>query len=123
MFRLLSIGLLSLVVFTACDSLSASLLGGGNEFSFTETYTRAGGEHSITMSFVMEGNEIVGLRIEPGAESALEQSIQIAFSANIRSFVLAKNVNDIDLSKYTGRNENHLVKIFKETLEKLRAEL
>ena len=113
--------LLSSIFLTACN-LSASLLGGGREHTYTPTYMVEGQGHTFTVTFTVTDRMVVRLKIEPGAITSAERARQLAFSANVRPFVLQKNVLEIELPESVGE-EAQLTEIFRGGLEQLRGDL
>ena len=110
--------LLAVLLLTGC-SLAASLTGGSKTETFALEYEYLGQTHSMTVNFVIENEVITALTIEPGAVSELERAHQTAFAANVRTLIIGKKVEEIDIPEATG-DEERLRKIFREVIEELR---
>lgn len=108
------------LLLTACN-LAASLTGGQRTETFTPRYEYLGQTHTMIINFVMESDVITALTIESGAASDLERAHQLAFAANVRPFILGKDVQDLDIPKSVG-DEERLRKVFRETLEEVKNE-
>ena len=113
--------LLSLIFLTAC-SLSASLLGEGRAYSYTPAYLVEGQGHTLTITFTIADREVTGLEIKPGAITGAERGHQLAFSANVRQYVVLKDVDEIVLPASIGE-EAQLTQIFQGVLGQLRGDL
>ena len=110
--------LISLIFLTACSNLTASILGGPQEFSYTPTYMVEGQGHTMTVTFTVTDGVVTGLQIEPGAVSGSERGHQFAFSANIRRYVLEQPVDAISLPASVGE-EAQLTDVFRAVVVQL----
>lgn len=90
----------------ACSNLTAQLLGNDREFTYTMRYTNEGEgvEHTLTAAFTVHEGKVVALEITPGARDA-ERGRQLAFSANVRSYVLDHVVSAIALPDVIGEEQ------------------
>jgi len=108
---------LSVAFLTACN-LSATILGGPQEFSYTPTYIVEGQGHTIAITFTVENDIIVGLQIEPGGITGTERGHQLAFSANVRRHVLEQPLSSITLPVSIGE-ETQLTDVFRGVITQL----
>ena len=97
-------------------------LSGSQEHSYEPVYSADGLEHSMTVTFLTKGKEVVGLRIELHPDSQLEQFAQISFAGGVRQYVLDKNVDETELPDVVGE-QKQLTMVFEKVLEELRADL
>src|SRR3989344_4356802 len=110
--------LLAVLLLTGCN-LAASLTGGTRTETFTPKYEYLGQTHAMTINFVI-GNEVVtALTIESGAASDLERAHQTAFAANVRSFIIGKKAEEVDIPEGIG-DEERLRKVFRKVIEELK---
>ena len=113
--------LLFSLVLTACN-LSASLLGEGREYAYTPAYLVEGQGHTFTVTFTVADRVVTGLKIEPGAITSAERGSQLAFSANVRQYVVLKSIDEIELPASIGEEEQ-LTQVFQGVLSQLREDL
>ena len=114
-FILIALGFL----LTSCN-LTAQLVGGGQKFTYTETYTLQGDAHSFTTTFTLIDGKVAELTFEPGATTPSEHGEQLAFFANIRRHVLGKTPAEIILPNEIGEASAELIGAFGEAVTKLR---
>ena len=112
-----SLLILTTVFFTGC-SLAASLTGGTRTENFTPGDEYLGQTHSMTINFVMTNEVVTALTIESGAASDLERAHQTAFAANVRSLIIEKSVEEIDIPVGIG-DEERLRKVFRKVIDEL----
>jgi hypothetical protein len=112
---------ISVLLLTGCN-LSASLLDGSGSQTYTPTYSANGQQHTMTITFTLAKGTVTGLTIEPGAASGDERGHQLAFSANIRRYVLEKSVDAIVVPQTVGE-ETQLTEIFQGVIEKLKNDI
>ena len=72
----------------------------------------------MNITFDVKDGAVTELTIKPGAVSMSEEASQIAFAANVRAFVLGKNIQEIDIPKATG-DEERLREVFRKVVEEL----
>ena len=102
-----------IAMFLVGCELTASIIGGGAEdFSFAPTYRANSQDHSISITFTVENNIVTSLDIQPGGITGKEIGKQLAFSANIRKYVLEKEVSEISIPQVVG-NEAQLTEVFR----------
>jgi hypothetical protein len=115
--------IISLLLLSACSNLSASLLEGNNR-TYTSTYEADGLQHSLTITFVVEGRSVIGMDIDPGAGSGTERGRQLAFSANVRRYVLDRTPEEVELALPESVGEEaQLTEVFRDVIEDLKADL
>ena len=114
--------LLSAVLLLSGCNLRAQLLG-DTDHTYTATYERDGQTHTLTAKFSVQKQKVTALEMTPGGASGLERGRQLAFSANVRRYVLGLSVASITLPASIGEEEQ-LTGIFRtQMLEKLKAEV
>ena len=118
------VGLLVMTTLTACtDNFSASLLGGDPQaFTYTPSYESNANTHTMTIEFTVQEGVVQSLKITPGAETGLERAHQLAFSANVRRFVLQKPVEEISIPASIGE-EHWITDVFRDVVEELKSDL
>lgn len=109
--------LLTTLLLTGCN-LAASLTGGSRTETFTPSYEHRGQTHEMKITFEIEHEKIIALTIEPDAASDLEKAHQLVFAANVRSFIIGKNVKEIDIPNAAG-DEERLRKVLREVISEL----
>ena len=72
----------------------------------------------MTINFVMTNEVVTALTIESGAASDLERAHQLAFAANVRSLIIEKSVEEIDIPVGIG-DEERLRKVFRKVIDEL----
>ena len=111
------------LLLAACSSLTAQLLQGSHEFTYTVAYAHDDQKHTMTATITVKDGQIIALAIEPGAASGIERAHQLAFSANVRRFLLEKNVSDVTLPAEGVGEETWITQAFAEVIAKLKKEL
>lgn len=109
------------LLLTSCN-LTAQLIGGGREFTHTETYVLQGDEHSFEVTFTLRDGNVAEMMMEPQATTPAEHAEQLAFSANVREYVLLKTPAAIVLPTAIGEASPELIGAFRNTLSKLQSE-
>jgi len=109
--------LILIFLLSACN-LSANILGGAESFAYTPSYTASGQEHTISITFQVENSVITEVTIEPGAASRRELANQLTFIANVRPYLLGKNVSEVSAPASIGGES--LNEAFAQALEDLK---
>lgn len=106
-----------ILVLTGCN-LAASLTGGTGTATYNPSYEFLGQTHTMSITFDVKDEVVTELTIKPEAVSMGEEAAQIAFAANVRAFVLGKNIQEIDIPKAVG-DEERLREVFRKVVEEL----
>lgn len=106
----------------ASCNLTAQLIGGEREreFTYTKTYVLQGDKHSFEVTFVLKDGSVAKMTMEPQATTPSERAEQLAFSANVREYVLLKTPVAIVLPTAIGEASPELIGAFRNAVEQLK---
>ncbi len=71
-------------------------------YSTTVSYSSPGGADSLGVSVTLKGDVIVDVAVTEMANDPASQTFQDAFVAGYKTFVVGKNIADVQLSKVSG---------------------
>ena len=123
MYRSSALLLGAALLLAACGSLTAQLLQGSSEHVYSVTYAHDGQEHTMIVKITVKEQQVIALAIEPGAASGLERAHQLAFSANVRLFLIAILIKNIKLPESVGEESWITAAFDKQVLEKLKKDV
>ncbi len=90
------------------------------KYSVTGEYTSPGGAEELGVDITLVSGVITNAEVEVKATRTISKQKQEDFKANFKSFVIGKNINDVQLSKVSGSSLTP--KGFNDALEKIKAE-